>query len=398
MKSKFILAASSLALLSTSAFGQATVKTNGQKNVIIHESTGAWCGWCVDGAEICDRLVALDPHIIAVSVHNGDGMTFTIGDNWNNACVDGFPSGTIDCKMNAYVSAATKPGTDRGGNWCKPASAGGGDGDVKTTNWYKVSQQQITAGAKYDITMSQSYDQASKVLTVKVDGKALADLTGKYNINVIIMEDNVTGTGSGYDQHNYYQLPQYSSVYTKSPYITKPATITGFVHMRVLRAMLGSTWGADFATDPKTNATATKTFTYTVPDPTKINNMKVVAYLQKSSTDVKDREILNAVQAKMISWNPTNVANVETSNIAELKLFPNPASNVVGVRALLNHPAEAKVTITNSLGQVVFNQSYPAGGSTFGVSVPLDNMSAGLYNVTVTTEGKATSEKLVVSK
>jgi hypothetical protein len=391
MKSKFILFASSL-LLSATSFGQASVTTNGQRNSLIHESTGAWCGWCVDGAEICDRLVALDPRILAVSVHNGDGMTFTIGDAWNTGCVSGFPEGTVNCRYDAaYATHTTKPGADRGASW---ASAAGG-GDVKKTNWWKMATDDYAKTPTFDITsMTQSYDQGTNTLTVTMNVKALSALTGQYNVNVIILESNITGTGSQYDQHNYY--PGYASQYPNEPYISKPATITGFSHQRVLRAMLGGTWGTSLATSPAANATFTKTFTYTVTDPTKIPDMKVIGYMQKNSTDPNDREVQNAVQANMISWNPSLVKNTE--KVSGIELFPNPAYGILSVNAALATPAETKVSMTNAIGQVVFSQVYPATTNAFGANISLDNIANGVYFVSVTSDGYTAAKRVVVAQ
>jgi hypothetical protein len=64
------------------------------KKVLIEEFTGAWCGYCVDGAYIVETIVAANSgKAIGVSIHQGDGMQIslynTLDGIFNNT---GFPA------------------------------------------------------------------------------------------------------------------------------------------------------------------------------------------------------------------------------------------------------------------------------------------------------------------
>ena len=68
------------------------------KKVLIEEFTGAWCGYCPDGAHRLENIINLnDGNVIGVSLHNGDqmavGHTDYLGSIYQNT---GFPSGMVD--------------------------------------------------------------------------------------------------------------------------------------------------------------------------------------------------------------------------------------------------------------------------------------------------------------
>jgi hypothetical protein len=397
MKSTFILLSSAL-LISASAVGQSVVTTGGQKNTIITDGTGAWCPYCSDGLARLEDLSAANPKLIEVAMHNStpsqgryDNMENTNSKAWNsNWCVAplGYPYGTVDCHFFGLGSggAENNVGLNRG-------------------NWAAAVSQAAAFPAKYDLTMKQSYDPATKKITVQLTGKALVALTGKYHLNVWLLEDEVTGTGSGWNQansenstpgHKYYQAG---------------TSMPNFKHPHVMRAFFGSQWGDLAQTDPAAGDTITKTFTYTIPatfTPTAgnpgtsvpdLSKMHLVGIVQKmgagSTTNNKDMDILNSVEAVFLPW-ATDVQ--ELNNFTGLALFPNPASDLLTIRTNLNTPAATTVTITNTIGQVVFAHQYPQAGSLFAENISLSNVPAGLYLVKIESNGSSVTEKVIVSK
>lgn len=393
MKSKFILLGTAL-LLSASVYAQPTATTAGKKYALIMDGTGAWCPYCADGLAIMEDNITM-ANAIKVAVHNAssgrpDGMEFPEGEAWNNNwCLGplGYPYGTVDCHFFGYSG---NPGQDT----------------VVGLNrglWVNALNARLAETSQYDLTMSQKWDNATRTITVTLTGKALAALTGSYNFNVLLTEDEVTGSGSGFNQAN----SENATVGHK--YYGKGSPMTSFKHPHVLRAMMGGTWGVSAATNPAANSTVTKTFTYVIPatysnsdgsSTPDLTKMHLVAFVQKQGTgskvNNKGMDILNSVQAPFYAWT-TGVNNVAT-NFGELEMFPNPANNAVTVKASLNNASDVKISITNTLGQVVFNQVYPKGSTMFNETISLDKMNNGMYYVTVASEGHSTTQKLVVSK
>ncbi len=385
MKMKFILAA---VLLSGTTYAQQNVSTNGVKYVLLEEGTGAWCPHCSDGAVYVENVLASHPKVIAASIHDDQGagptldqMVIAEGATWNTdyATPVGWPCGAVDRLTNI---------------------AGNTDVVMNRGKWASACTSREGASADVDINMTHYYDQTTKTLSITVTAKMKKDLSGEYRINAYVVEDKVSGTGSGWDQKNdtsYYNNNPSHKYYKANNNATKTA-IVGFKHMQVVRAMLGGTYGTAgiIANNPKKDATYTKTYTYTVTGTQKVSDMKLIGMVQQYNADLKKRPILNSVQAKVLPWNPSGIAQV--SNFTEMKVFPNPASSVIGIQALVNEPAETKVTITNAVGQTVFTKMYPAGGSMFAESISVEHLNSGLYFVTVSSNGSSVVEKLFINK
>ncbi len=380
MKGKFTLLAA--LLLSANAFAQHNVTTGGQRYSLLTEGTGAWCPHCSDGAVYVENVLASTPKAVAISVHNNDGMSFADGNVLDDTLNNGWPWGTVDM---TWFSGQSQIALNR-------------------SVWGPKVNERIALGAKYDLTMTHSYNQSTKTITVNVTGKALEALTGSYVFNVYLTEDSVVGpNGSMYSQANH-------STYNSNPshkYYNKGTTINGFPHKKVLRATLGGPWGTAAATNPAANSSVTKTFTFVVPaqwgSPAltpKTGKMNLVAVVHKAKSGALSNsnypEVMNTIEAKFAPWNPQGIDNVEA--FANLQVYPNPASTVVNVRTILNEPADSKITITNSVGQVMFSKTYAKGGSILAESISVANFANGLYFVNISSNGNTVTEKISISK
>ncbi|MBS1774471.1 MAG: Omp28-related outer membrane protein [Bacteroidetes bacterium] len=385
MKSKFILLSAALMLSGLTSFAQQSVTTAGTHYSLLIEGTGAWCQHCSDGAVYVENVLAATPKVNALSEHNADGMSFAEGNVLDDSLNNGWPWGSVDMVWFTGQSALS---LNRG-------------------VWQSKINERLAIANTYDLTMTHSYNQTSRTLTVTLTGKALSALTGKYNFNVYLTEDSVVGpAGNNYSQTN---AKQYDTLVGHKYYHANnnaaKTKIDGFKHMQVLRAMIGGTWGTAAVTNPAANSSVTKTFTYVIPAMydvlnVKLNKLKIIGVVHKEQngaaiTTTNYPEVINSVQAKVLPW-ATNVGTV--SNFTEAEMFPNPAKDVIAVRALLNEPAETSVTITNAVGQVVFNQTYPKGGSMFAESINVSNFTNGLYFVTMNSNGSTSTGKLVVNK
>jgi len=89
--------------------------------------------------------------------------------------------------------------------------------------------------------------------------------------------------------------------------------------------------------------------------------------------------------------NPSlTVAEVEKT---EVKIFPNPASNMVGVRLPVNHPFK-QLQLINSIGSVVYETSIADNAIVF----PVADFPIGLYLLHFKGERSSQTEKLLIGK
>ena len=99
-------------------------------------------------------------------------------------------------------------------------------------------------------------------VTVKVDVKAL--YAEDYKLTVLLCENDIIG-----NQTNYQS----------------PTTITDFNHSRVTRMFLTSSYTGDLFKIPADGGTVSLTYTATIPSGYNMDNMEVVAYVQRSFGD-----------------------------------------------------------------------------------------------------------------
>lgn len=92
---------------------------------------------------------------------------------------------------------------------------------------------------------------------------------------------------------------------------------------------------------------------------------------------------------------PTGLSNTSANNI-DVKVYPNPASDMVTVSFTLKANSTATVALLDVAGKTVKSSSFMANSGNNNVSVDLSEVPSGLYFYSITTnEGVATSKLLV---
>jgi hypothetical protein len=273
--------------LSANNNGSATVNVTlgtADKFVVIEDHTGAWCQYCPDGTVVLEGILDANDRVIGVGVHNDDAMDFPDGNTVGTAVTGGsFPSGTVD---RVFFPIEANLASSRG-------------------TWNQYAQQRLSTTSIVSISADNTYVPSTRELTVNVTAEFLSNLTGDYRLNVFIVEDSVTGTGSGYNQVNAYNGS------AGHPYYQAGNPIIGFAHRDVARHFMGGAWGqagvipnSIVALTPYSN-----TFTYTLPAGWNTNRMHLVAVVQEYAASLSNREILNALKLDLNSANEivTNV-------------------------------------------------------------------------------------------
>lgn len=391
MKSKFILL--SAMLISSGAFAQSWVSTNGQKNVFLEEGTGTWCGYCPDGATNCEKIEANNPHAVVVSLHYGDGMEipaiqtfvrsypfvfkdppYTKSDS-TGYYIGGFPNGTVDRAINR---------ADRGA-------------------WESQVNSRMSITPKVDVALSHKYDKATRKLEITIFATTLEALTGEHRVNVYLKEDKLTSEASKnpYYQHSYYYNDAGSPWYHKGVQLSSTTwglstSKDGYWHDNVVRAMLGGPWGTTgvIPNDAPAETTYSKTYTYTIPSTQNPDNMAIVGIVQAyNDTGWSGREVLNAVEAKFLE--ATGISSINSG--AKFYIAPNPAVNTVDIKSTIYNSKTATVTLTNIAGQVVLQKSYDISNNQLNATIPVGNLPNGMYMVNLKSETLNNTQRLVVN-
>ncbi|OFY83986.1 MAG: hypothetical protein A3K10_00460 [Bacteroidetes bacterium RIFCSPLOWO2_12_FULL_31_6] len=85
------------------------------------------------------------------------------------------------------------------------------------------------------------------------------------------------------------------------------------------------------------------------------------------------------------------LVGIDENNLSNLSLYPNPTTGKITID-LVEVKQGLKATLTNSLGQVIFNQNY---GSTNNIDLDL-KYPKGMYFLTIKTQGEIITKKIVI--
>lgn len=334
-----------------------TVSQIATKKVVIEEGTGTWCGWCPRGAVAMDYMTSTYANFIGIAVHNGDPMTVTAYDNGAN--FSGFPGSNVDRVMlDQSVSQ-------------------------NLFESYYNQRKDLVPPAGVSVTVGGS----GSAVSLDVSATFYTPFANaNYRLAVVMVEDNVTGTTSGYNQTNYYAGGSNGAMggYESLP---DPVPAAQMVYNHVGRALVGG-YSGQAGSVPATitdGQVVNYTFNYTVPSTMNKGNMHAVVMI----IDQTNGEIVNAEEVEI------SLANLAEVEVMELNVFPNPTEDKINVAFEANNQ-EYTVTVTDLQGRVVVSENYGVLSGAQSLALDLTNVIAGNYLVSVSTNGASYTEMISV--
>lgn len=341
--------------------------TGATKKVVLEQFNGAWNGYCPDSDFIMENILTQYPdNVIGISIHSLDGMAY------NNGIETEFSNGASPVGMIDRKKFTGEPNEI-----------------VPRNDWMNYVIEQLTSYTPAEVEVTLNYDSVTRTITSTVTAEFIDSASGDMRFVMSVVEDDVTGMGSDFDQTNYYNNSQ------GHPFYAAGNPIVAYNHKHVLRANLPGVYGNPGIIPPTVSAGSiySETFTYVLPvnyDETKIS---VVGFLAFSVPEVGQREILNADQ-KLLS----EVLSLEKEDLfSSLSISPNPTNNQFILKLNLKEPIIADIIIYNQFGQMVKiipMQTISIGNQTIKVSV--ENLSKGVYYVTTRTSNGYLTKKLII--
>jgi hypothetical protein len=186
------------------------------------------------------------------------------------------------------------------------------------------------------------------------------------------------------------------AAFCKSMFFTSsPGTNGEEDYENVVRAMFPDATGQAIAASWAVNAQVIYTYkgkikgletltNYSTPD-----SMFVVWVQDDADKKVK--------QAAKSTYAPVGI-NETIPSVSNINIFPNPASNFINVRCILENPLQTNITITNSVGQVVLEKEFASSQKAFNENIALNNVSNGVYFITISNNGDKVSRQFSVVK
>lgn len=239
------------------------------RKVVVEDHTGAWCQFCPRGTETLRSLSEeFGNYFIPVQIHNGDRMVNEDQQALAQAIqLGGYPGGTVD---RAY--------------------RGQGTGD---NTWDPRTRERMAKYVPLDVDVEYSINGGMLEATVTVT--ADADYDEQFAVNLIVLEDGVTGNGQGWDQVNFFSG---RAGYEDNPYYNKPNPVPNYVHDNVAWKYVGGLWGVSEDTPMSMSAgdTYQKTFTWSLSEEPRIQNPSNI-WVVGLAQELNQGEFINAEMA-----------------------------------------------------------------------------------------------------
>lgn len=339
------------------------------KYVLIEEKTGTWCQFCPYGSAAMYNVSAAESKMIGVAIHNNDPMAFSSYDTGSNSFPDftGYPYAAGDRVIGQHAAS------------------------IQAT--FNARENEVAPA-------SISFDAAAEaggVITVTPSVNMVTTLTGNYRVGVILVEDHVTGSGSGWNQVNALSgggtsVPHGSEDWNLLPNPTDvSAVFGGYDH--VARALGDNQINGAAGSLPGTltdGQSYTHTYTFNWDASWDLNNMHAVAFLVNVTTG----EVLNAGSTAL-----------GTSSIDEATLdfgvnvAPNPTAGNAVLTVELKEAARVSVQIVDVVGNIVaMHAGADLAAGEFAYPVDLSNRSAGIYFAKINVDGNVKTVKINVAK
>lgn len=337
------------------------------KRLVFEEGTGTWCGWCVRGIVYMDSMYHMyGSGVSLVAVHNGDPMTVSAYDSWMSGKIGGYPSALADRSLELDPS------------------------DI--IDYYNQHHNDFGFA---NVTATSTITGTS--LSVPVTVTPAVNLSGDYRLTMALTEYDVTGTGSGYDQHNYYAGGGYGSMTigsTNFATLTNPVPAAQMEYDHVARAISPSVTGTSGSLPASMTAgTAyTATLTGTLSSSWNKDKMKAIVMMLDNATG----RVMNSYGFNIGAGLSVNNVNSDVNGVT---IYPNPAANDVNVMFSLEKATEVSVAVIDVTGRVVANvaaHSYNAGDNNVAINVA--NLASGIYTVRIATAESTITRQLSVQK
>jgi hypothetical protein len=352
------------------------------KRVLIEEYTTVPCGYCPDGHIVLNGILSAYPNVIGVCHHAGfgtDGMTIGAHNTLAADMADGAPTATID--RVKYPEDASNPAISR-------------------NLWETKAVERLAEAAPCAVQIYGTYNQSTRQLdaTFKADFVDNA-LPGDLRMTLMLVEDHVTGTGTSFDQTNYYYATAGHPMYQVGvPYSASSSHIPGYDHRYVSRAFLSPTWGTSgvIPQTPVVGQSYTKAYNTTLDANWNADSVFLIGVVSYYNTDKALRSVLNSCKVYIKQMPSSPVSINEKTEYNSINVYPNPVNEIAQINFSLDKTSQVFLVVFNSLGQKVLsteNQRYSAGTQTLYFNT--GSLEKGVYIGIMSVDGKNFTAKFV---
>lgn len=252
------------------------------KGFLGEELTGTWCGWCPRGAVAMEYMANKYPnYFVGVAVHGG--------------------SESEPMKNDDLYAGSAKTMNRLTSSWGFPGLAAMRSAEMDPSAVEVSFLDKIQEPAVASLTTGAFFNNTTRRLSVSISTAFKADDSNKYNVALILVENNVTGTGSGYAQQNYYSKQSQNRPLVGAGHDwqaeNKVVPASKMSYEDVGRACIGGYDGVSLGNSHTTSDVEVKNFVYTVPEEYNADNLYLVAVLINEDGTVNNANKISLADA-----------------------------------------------------------------------------------------------------
>jgi hypothetical protein len=341
------------------------------KVVVAEEGTGTWCQYCPRGAVFMEIYAASYKGFIApIAVHNGGTDPMLLAPYDAGMGFSSFPNSKVD-RGTADDPSAIQP---------------------------NIESQLLIAPTAF-VKNGATWNSTTRELKVSVTYDFQKVANNNYKICVVLTEDSVSGTTSGYKQSNAYAGGANGPMggFENLP---NPVPASQMNYNFVARALAPSFAGTNsiFPSSIAIGDSYTGNFTFTLPSNWDESKIKIVGMLLAPTNKIDNAGIATIAEA---------VANgyVDGSSVTavqelpqldrEVTMYPNPANDFTQILLNLNGQHQINLQLIDVSGKTMLSKNYGTIEGANALVLPTNTLNPGIYFVQLLIDGKPNNLKLI---
>ncbi len=336
-----------------------------ERGVLVEEATGTWCQWCPRGHVMMERLMDDFPAANLIAVHNDDPMADTDYDAALTGITGGgWPNGSVDRRANGIDPL-----------------------DFETA--VRILQDETSP---IEVIVDAEILEDERMLNIEMVAKFLAPATGDYRMAVMVVENEVTGTTPDYAQVNAYAGGGAGAM-GGYEFLPNPVPASDMVYENVLRQSptgFAGQEGSIPSNDIARNDQFKGNWTVSLPEEYNLDHIYVIGVVLDATTGA----ILNSGRQDEGLVSADNIVLTENA----VNVFPNPFQDFINVRITLKETADVRVNISDMMGQTIASREYSNFIGDQIIPYQTANLKAGMYLVSVETQGEIITKKVILAR
>lgn len=263
------------------------------QKVLLEEATGAWCQWCPIGIACMDSLINFgydetthQYKVIGVAIHKDDGMETDFTSYYvSKFGIASYPTILLD-RQETLPTSESKSIHENAADWHTPIEA-------------RLAETAV-AGLAIETNYTDSVNYTTADVKVYVGGTSA--VTGDYKLHVYLYQDEVKGTGAGFDQVNALSG---KDLFKDTEFYAAEGKIKKYPHAHVVRGTATAPDGEAITSSEINGKNIEKSFSLDLVNGFETESIKASAptsnktYIVAFLTNTDGTEVINVQKVKL---------------------------------------------------------------------------------------------------